>query len=249
MIHANKSQGQSTHDQAVQNANPKGAGAGAVMSPPTFQLSSSSAKASDPSSKAGEKKVKPFTVSGTGEHKVFTPLKPNGKTLYFFYGYTGSKEDQKMRDDETANVADDVLNAAASGFKVVYDTAGTKAEFLSALYDPTCAGIYWSGHGGGGGFQTSDGGWVDPSDINPKSVSPKLVYLILAACQSGTKAKEWKAAVGSSVQFQGWVKNTNTSETNDFTSTASIGDSWVSHNGTMPGMELAGHINSAASAK
>lgn len=225
--------------RAIANQKNSNTSKGASLMPPLFQFKSS----------GEEKKLKPFTVAGSGERKILTPKKPNGKTLYFFYGYTGSKSDKKMRDSETADLEDDVLKAAASGFKVVYDKAGTKAEFRTALYDPDCHGIYWSGHGGGGSIQTSDGLFVSPSDIDPKKVSGKLVYLILAACQSGTKQKEWKAAVGTSVQFQGWIQNTNPSETRDFTSEATVGDSWASHNGTIPGMELDDHINSARNAK
>lgn len=195
------------------------------------------------------KKVKPFTVAGTGERKVFTPKNPLNKTLYFFFGYTGTKKDQGMRDEETGDLEDDVLNAAARGFKVVYDKAGTYADFYAAIYDSDCYGVYWSGHGYmNGNIQSSDGKSIRPDDVDKTKVSKRIVYLILAACGSGLGAAKWKAVMGAQCQFEGWVKTTNTSETNDFTSEATLGDSWASHHGLHPDKELRHYVNDAGRA-
>lgn len=196
-----------------------------------------------------DKKVKPFVVAGEGERKDLIPKNWNGKTLYFFFGYTGSKKDQKMRDAETADLEDDVLNAAARGFWVTYDKAGTKSDFISAIYDPTCYGVYWSGHGyPSGNVQSSDGKVIRPEDVDVKLRSTHIQYLILAACNSGVAAKKWKKAMGTQCQFEGWVNLTNTSETKDFTSDAFL-DSWSSHGGMNPDKELGDYINAAEKAK
>lgn len=104
------------------------------------------------------KKTKPFTVAGSGTRKVLVPKKPNGKSLYFFFGYTGSKKDQEYRDSETMDLEDDVLSSVAKGFKVVYDKAGTRKDLFEARHDQDCYGIYWSGHGFmNGNVESSDG--------------------------------------------------------------------------------------------
>lgn len=188
----------------------------------------------------------PFTKKATGTSTTYTPKDGgNGKKLYFFFGYTGSKKDVKMRGQEESNLNDDILAGVANGFTVVYDTAGTKTSFLGAIYDKDTYGIYWSGHGGGGGIQTSDGGHVDPADIEKSKVGGNCQYLILAACQSGTKQAEWAKAMGTQCSFQGWVDLTNTMETNDFTSTALVGDSLWGHSGTDQSMELADYVRKA----
>jgi hypothetical protein len=197
----------------------------------------------------GDKEVKPFTVEGSGERKTLIPKTPNGKTIYFFFGYTGSKKDQGMRDDETEDLEDDVLASAARGFKVVYDKAGSYTEFFDAIYDSSCYGVYWSGHGYmNGSIQSSDGKSIGPDDVDAKKVSKKIVYLILAACGSGLGADKWKKVMGSQCKFEGWKEKTNISETNDFTSDA-LGDSLSSHGGMNPDMELKDYINEAENAK
>ena len=52
-----------------------------------------------------------------------------------------------------------------------------------------------------------------------------------------------------SSEFQGWVKNTYVSETNDFNSQATIGDTWYGHSGTDESMELDDYIDKAKKAK
>jgi len=205
------------------------------------KMKSSDEKSSDDNTKS----KKPFTVAGSGDRKILTPNKPNGATMYFFYGYTGTKKDQSMRDSETANLADDVIDAAAKGFKVIYDEAGTKQEFEDALYDSSCAGIYWSGHGyPNGDIQSSDGKVISAGDFDPKKVSGKLKFLIFAACNSAQNSKGWKNLIGGKAAFEGWKDVTTTSETNDFTEDSAL-DSWVSHEGTNPDKELDDYIDDA----
>jgi len=195
------------------------------------------------------KKEKPFTVEGSGERKTLLPKVPNGKTLYFFFGYTGSKKDVGMRDQETADLEDDVLAAAAQGFKVVYDKAGTRDEFFDALYDGSCYGIYWSGHGYmNGNVQSSDGKPIRPEDVDVTRRSQKIRYLILAACGSGVGAQKWKEVLGPQCSFEGWVSTTTPAQARDFTSTALLLDSWVSHGGMNPDKELADYIQDARNA-
>ena len=194
------------------------------------------------------KAKKKYTVQGSGAKTVFIPTKPNGKTLYFFFGFDGSAKEQKEMKDEAPHIEDDVKNAASSGFKVVYDKGGTKAEFLAALYDGTCYGIYWSAHGDGkGGIWTSDGKVVKPSQVKKSSVSAKLNYLILATCSSA--AADWSKSLPSGVQFQGWVNSTYASETKDFTTDDGKDDAKTSHKGTNPNKELDDYISDAAKAK
>ncbi len=192
------------------------------------------------------KDKKPFTVAATGGRKILTPTKPNGGTIYFFFGYTGSKKDKEMRSKETENLADDVIDAALKGFKVVYDEAGTEKDFKDAIYDSTTAGIYWSGHGyPNGDIQSSDGKQISPSALDPKKVSKKIKFLILATCNSAVGQKAWKRLIGGKAAFEGWINTTNTSETNDFTS-ESLFDDFSSHNGTNPNKELDDYIDDAA---
>lgn len=201
------------------------------------------------------KEITKYDANTNGTKVVLTPAKPNGKTIYFFFGYVlGSVTDMKMRDEELSYLEDDVVDAAERGFKVVYDKSGTKAEFEAALYDSSCYGIYWSGHGidkGNGTIQTSDGKTIRPSDLDPNKVSGKLQFLILAACQSGTGKDAWEKLIKKKAvdaEFQGWVDNTTTSETNDFTDDAYF-DSFVSHNGTDTDKELDDYIDKAEKAK
>ena len=210
-----------------------------------YDQATAALKPKGPSDAKDVKKDKPFEVAGSGERKVFTPKKPNGKTLYFFYGYTGSKKDQKMRDSEVAHVEDDVLYAAATGFKVVYDKAGTREDFFNAIYDSTCVGLYWSGHGYmNGNVQSSDGRTIRPEDVDTKRRAPNIKYLILAACGSGTGQERWKSVLGEQCQFEGWVEITTTSETRDFTSSRAL-DSWASHKGLQPDKELRDYVQHA----
>lgn len=193
------------------------------------------------------KSKKPFTVAATGGRKILTPTKPNGGTIYFFYGYTGSQKDQDMRSKETANLADDVIAAAVKGFKVIYDEAGTEKDFENAIYDSSTAGIYWSGHGyPNGDIQSSDGKQISPGNLDAKKVSKKIKFLILATCNSAVGQKAWERLIGGKAEFEGWINTTNTSETNDFTSDSLL-DSWVSHSGTNPDKELDDYIDDAAS--
>jgi hypothetical protein len=200
--------------------------------------------------------VKKIGVNTNGTKVILTPVKPNGKTIYFFFGYKlNSTQDMSMRDSELEGLEDDVIDAADRGFKVVYDKSGTSAEFEAALYDSSCHGIYWSGHGidkGNGAIQTSDGKVMRSSDFDPNKVSGKLQFLILAACQSGTGKDAWEKLINkkaADAEFQGWVDDTTTDETNDFTDEAMIGDSWYSHNGTDPDKELDDYIDKAEKAK
>lgn len=202
--------------------------------------------------------VQKFDINTTGTKVILTPKKHNGKTIYFFYGYVlNNAKDLKMRDEELPDLEDDVIDAAQRGFKVIYDKSGTKAEFSAALYDSKSYGIYWSGHGGGtsnGIIQTSDGYNMQPGDFDANKVSSNLQYLVFAACQSGKGKKAWENLIkkkATKAEFQGWVKNTYTSETNDFTSEALVGDNWYGngHNGTDESKELDDYIDKAEKAK
>lgn len=190
-----------------------------------------------------------ITVVGTGARKTYVPKTPNGKTLYFFYGLKGDAKDKGYRDTMDDYVEDDVAAAVLQGFQVTYDRAGTKADFLNALYDAACFGVYWCGHGFmDGTVQTSDGGRVGPSDIDKTQVSSNIQYLILAACGSGKGMAQWKAKMGPQCLFQGWVNTVSLAKVNDFT-TDSILDSYSGHEGTDPNMELDDYIGRAAAAK
>lgn len=200
--------------------------------------------------------VQKFDVNTAGTKVVLTPKKPNGKTIYFFFGYKiNNVKDLKMRDDELPDLEDDVIKAAEDGFKVIYDKSGTQAELETALYDSKTYGIYWSGHGmdkSNGRIQTSGGSDFGPSDFDPNKISSNLQYLIFAACQSGTGKDAWERLIKKKAQkaeFQGWVKDTYVSETNDFTSQATIGDSWYGHSGTDESKELDDYIDKAKKAK
>ncbi len=196
-----------------------------------------------------KKKAGAVTVVGTGARRTYVPKKPNGKTLYFFFGLKGNKKDLGIRDDLDNSIEDDIASAVLQGFTVTYDRAGTKADFLAALYDSNCFGLYWCGHGYmDGTIQSSAGAKIRPSDIDKTKVSSNIQYLILVACGSGVAAKAWKAAVGAQCRFQGWVKAVNLNQVKDF-NTDSILDKYVGHTGTDESMELDDYIAVAARAK
>ena len=190
-----------------------------------------------------------FVVTNVGGQKILTPKKPNGRTIYFFYGYTGTKSDKRMRSKETANLADDVIDAALRGFKVVYDDKGSKADFETALYDSKTAGIYWSGHGTGGGvIETNDSGTMRPSDFDPNKVSSNLQFLIFASCNSGQGKDDWEKLINKKAvdgAFEGWKDITYIRETNDFTSSSGHRDEKSSHKGLHPDKELTDYIDKA----
>lgn len=199
---------------------------------------------------AKKKELGIITVVGTGTRKTYVPKKPNGKTLYFFFGLKGDAKDKGYRDTMDNDVEDDVASAVLQGFQVTYDRAGTKADFTGALYDSNCFGVYWCGHGYmDGSIQTSDGGRVKPEDVDKTRVSGNIQYLILAACGSGKGMAKWKAAMGPQCLFQGWVNTVSLAKVNDFTSEAAIGDSWSGHEGTNEDMELDDYIARARAAK
>ena len=192
-----------------------------------------------------------FTVTNVGGQKILTPTAHNGRTIYFFYGYTGSKSDKRMRGKETANLADDVIDAALRGFKVVYDEAGTKADFEAALYDSKTSGIYWSGHGSGTGvIQTTDSGTMSATDFDATKVGSNMQFLIFASCNSGqgTGKSDWEKLINKQavdIEVEGWDKVTYIKETNDFTSSSGHRDYKSSHKGLNPDKELIDYIDKA----
>ena len=195
--------------------------------------------------KKASKKSK-YTVGVTGSRKVYEPVRPNGKTLYFFFGYTTQEKDQEMLEEEAPDLEDDIRNAASGGFRVVYDRAGSRESFLEALYDADCAGIYWSGHGSmDGRIQSSAGDLIGPSDVDRTRVNPDLGYIILAACGSGLGAARWRAVLPAGAQFEGWTETTTVAETRDFTSRVPLLDDLWSHHGMNPGKELDDYIDDA----
>lgn len=178
----------------------------------------------------------------------FRPLQPNGRTLYFFFGFTNSASDQSALEAEAPFIEDDVIHAANQGFRVIYDLECTPADFAQALYNPTCYGIYWSGHGDiehPGNILMSTRQSVPPEAVNRDQVSPNLRYFILAACYSARAEQRWRAVLPQQCQFEGWVDLTNTAEAEDFTSSAVIGDSWVAHGGLNPDQELRDYVDAA----
>ena len=192
------------------------------------------------------KRTRKYTMVAKGKKRIYTPKKPNGKTLYFFFGFKPHEKDQKMLAQEAPDVEDDVKRSAKKGFKVFYYKAATKQDFLNALYDPRASGLYWSGHGYmNGDVSSSNSERISPSSVDKAKVSPQLKYLILAACGTGLGAAKWKAVLPPKAQFEGWKDVTTSSETNDFTDDALIGDGWKSHKGMNPEKELDDYIEDA----
>ena len=180
----------------------------------------------------------------------FTPTHPNGRTLYFFFGFVNSQSDQQALETEAPFIEDDVIHAANSGFRVIYDLQCTEVDFGSALYNPASYGIYWSGHGdlkSPGGIVMSNRQRVAPESVDPSRVSTNLRYFILAACYSAMAEQRWRAVLPTQCQFEGWVNLTNTAEAEDFTSTAPFGDDLSSHGGLHPERELRDYIEDAGS--
>ncbi|NJN22711.1 MAG: DUF4157 domain-containing protein, partial [Leptolyngbya sp. RL_3_1] len=107
-----------------------------------------------------------YILSISGSRYILLPLEPNGRTLYFFYGFEASTSDQSILESEAPFIEDDVIYAAEQGFTVVYDLEGTVADFAAAIFDSQAYGIYWSGHGNGhGNIVTSDGRGIGPGSV------------------------------------------------------------------------------------
>ncbi|WP_155834661.1 hypothetical protein [Leptolyngbya sp. PCC 6406] len=187
-----------------------------------------------------------------GTRYTLVPSRPNGRTLYFFFGFPpGSTSDQEMREEEAPFIEDDVIYAAEQGFTVIYDLEGTAQDLGNAIFDPQAYGIYWSGHGNGRGYiWTSDDRLIAPESIRSgvaagRQVAPNLSYFILAACNSAQIAEEWQGVLPSQCRFEGWVDTVSTSQGIDFTDSGRFGDSLFPHGGTNPDMELRDYIDAA----
>ena len=201
------------------------------------------AKATAKRSTASKRK---YSVVTKGKKETYTPTKPNGKTLYFYFGFKPDEKDKGLLAQEAPKVEDDIKRAARSGFKVVYGKQASRQDFLDALYDPRSAGLYWSGHGYmNGNVQSSSRETIGPEDVDKTRVNPKLQFVILAACGSGLAAKKWKAVLPAKANCEGWTEITTTKETIDFTTDSLPGDGLWSHHGMNPDKELDDYIDDA----
>lgn len=200
---------------------------------------------------------KPYMATAGGKNRtILTPRgkKWNGKTLYFFYGYKDTGNDPRYREKEAAALDDDVERAAAMGFEVVYDLKGTSEDFMAALGDPNCYGIYWGSHGSSSGLiQGSDGKFFGVRQVEEAvskgalKVSGKIQYLVLAACFSATQRKRWEKLLPG-CQFEGWIPSAYPSDGVDFTSRTER-DEERPHGATNPDKELDDYIQDAYEAK
>ncbi len=192
-----------------------------------------------------------YVIAHSGSRYTLIPHQPNGRRLYFFYGYeSGSTTDQAARDGEAPFIEDDVIYAARSGFTVVYDLEGTGGNFVEAIFNPATYGIYWSSHGDmEGNIWASDNFLIRPEHISANShgrqISPNLRYFILAACGSARSAAAWQRVLPQGCQFEGWLNLTSDREGIDFTDSALSEelDQFFPHRGLHPDRELRDYID------
>lgn len=159
---------------------------------------------------------------GTGLEILPPTGADNGKVVRVFMSYDSVLDKAVMRTPKQLSTSDDLSRLRELGYTVMIDPTATKAEYLSAVYDPRTAGVLWFGHGGGGGVVTHDQQWLQPGDINPKWVSPQLKLMVFESCQVGKAADAWQQALPGA-QLQAWDKNVRNYETTWFNSKNSKG--------------------------
>lgn len=188
-----------------------------------------------PELKSGDKKKQPTSTpsgfkitptmqiaggqpTGSGDQIKYPPTgkgNGDGKTVYFFSGYTATEKDQDMRAKEDPHLVDDIQKLRANGYTVIVDPSGSKAEMKTAVENQNTAGIYWTGHGySDGDVQTSDGGFMSPSDFDAAKASKNLRFCVFQSCNTGVTESDWEKALGTDVRA--WNRTTSTSEANDF---------------------------------
>lgn len=124
----------------------------------------------------------------------------DGKTAYFFIGFTGSNHDQRMRMKVEPYFQDDIAKLRANGYRVVVDTQGTREAFQRAVNDDNNAGIVWAGHGVKSGIQDAKtNGFFKPEDITPNPNS-QMRFCLFETCLAGHREKEWEEALGTDVR-------------------------------------------------
>lgn len=141
--------------------------------------------------------------SHIGGQTHYPPLQKgngDGKTVYMFIGFKGTRHDQGMRRSVEPFFVDDVQRMRNHGYKVVVDTRGTQAAFQKAVDDDNNAGIIWAGHGVKTGIQDSKSGHIfTPNHIRPNPKS-QMRFCIFETCLAGHSEKAWESRLNTDVK-------------------------------------------------
>lgn len=149
----------------------------------------------------------------------------DGKSFSFLFGLkVHSQLDRNLFGQAREHIDDDVELLRKVGYTVVIDEEATHAEFLATVAGtgegvdglvPT--GMFWLAHGHeSGAVETSDGGQVLPSDLDPASVHPGLRVVIFAACYTGSCSRTWRRQLGGHPLVVGWGRPVTIGRAVDF---------------------------------
>ncbi len=79
------------------------------------------------------------------------------------------------------------------------------------------AGVFWLAHGhDDGAIECSDGGAVQPADIDSDKVHAGLKLVVFAACYTGSCSRTWRAALGGGPLVVGWGRPVTIDRAVDF---------------------------------
>lgn len=149
----------------------------------------------------------------------------DGRSFLFLFGLkVHSPNDRRLFEMARKHIDDDVEVLREAGFTVVIDEEATHEEMVDAFYGKgegvdalAPAGVFWLAHGhDDGAVETSDGGVVKPSDVDPEQVHADLKLVVFAACYTGSCSQTWRNALGGKPLVVGWGRPVTIDRAVDF---------------------------------
>lgn len=149
----------------------------------------------------------------------------DGKVFHFLFGLKiHSPNDRRLFKEAREHIDDDVEELRKVGYTCVVDEEAVHDDFTTALYGTgedtqglAPAGIFWLAHGhDDGAIECSDGGAVQPADIESEKVHADLKLVVFAACYTGSCSRTWRKALGGRPLVVGWGRPVTIDRAVDF---------------------------------